>query len=303
MTSNRKERVAVWMITWNHSAYIREAIESVLAQECDFDFHLYIGVDKSDDDTLEICLEYQRHNPETITVLTESRRIGAPANSIKLYKTCLESGAEYMALLEGDDYWTDPHKLKKQVTVLDRDSSISVVCSSYWIEKSGEREIVPNIHAGEADSITFTKHENMTAWFTKTCTSVIRVSALPYSCISRYKKVFDYHLMYEALRNGNGVYLKYPTAFYRIHSGGIWAQRPAIEKTLGTYRIYRELAIFYPDDQIVTGQYWRIIRDYLISSSENNNKFTLAVISAPLHFFLLTGKLLQTFQLYRYLLR
>jgi glycosyltransferase involved in cell wall biosynthesis len=294
--------VAVWMITYNHSLYVGEAIESVLRQKCNFRVHIFIGVDLCSDNTLEICLDYQNRFPERITVLPTHEKLGPSRNAIRVYNACIESGADYMALLEGDDYWTDEHKLEKQIEVLDNDKLISVVCSSYWMEKDGKKIITALNDNDEKESYIFKNIENMSVWFTKTCTSVIRVSSLPYSCVSKYKCVFDYHVMYEALRNGNGVYLKYPTAFYRIHTGGIWSQRPVTEKTRMTYLIYRQLADFHPDDHFVIEQYKRKLRDYLKSFSETGYTITMDAVIAPIHFFLLTRRFVQALRLYKHLI-
>lgn len=110
--------VAVWMVTYNHEAYIAQAIEGVLLQQTDFTVKLFIGDDASTDATAKICKVYQEKYPHRISLLTHPVNIGNVQNAKSVYEACLASGAAYIAMCEGDDYWTDPLKLQKQVNLL-----------------------------------------------------------------------------------------------------------------------------------------------------------------------------------------
>lgn len=111
--------VAVYMICYNCEAYIAQAIEGVLMQQTDFGVQLFIGDDASTDGTANICRSYQEKYPERIQLLLHPRNMGAVNNAKAVYEACLNSGASYIAMCEGDDYWTDPLKLQKQVTLLE----------------------------------------------------------------------------------------------------------------------------------------------------------------------------------------
>lgn len=116
--------VSVHMITYNHGPYIRAAIEGVLMQQADFEYELVIGEDCSTDDTREICFEYQRRFPERIRVLWSERNLRWVGGNV--LRTALRCRGEYVAFCEGDDYWTDPRKLQKQVDALRRNPSVGV---------------------------------------------------------------------------------------------------------------------------------------------------------------------------------
>lgn len=112
--------VSVNMITYNHERYIRQAIEGVLMQKTDFEFELVIGEDCSTDKTREICFEYQRKYPDRIRVLWSSQNLFRnphPAGG-NLTRNNVRCRGEFIAYCEGDDFWTDPFKLQKQVDVL-----------------------------------------------------------------------------------------------------------------------------------------------------------------------------------------
>ena len=127
MQSENKLKVAVYMITYNHESYIAKAIDSVLMQETNFDFHIFIGEDCSTDNTAKVCKDYANKYPDKITLYSHKVNVGPTLNGQVIYKACFESGAKYIAMLEGDDYWTDPLKLQKQVDFLE-DNESCVMC-------------------------------------------------------------------------------------------------------------------------------------------------------------------------------
>ena len=111
--------VAVYMICYNCDAYIAQAIEGVLMQQTDFRVILFIGDDASTDSTASICKSYQAQYPDRIELILHEKNVGAVQNAQSVYKACMASGAAYIAMCEGDDYWTDAHKLQKQVDLLE----------------------------------------------------------------------------------------------------------------------------------------------------------------------------------------
>lgn len=107
--------VSVHVLTYNHEPWIAQAIESVVCQTCDFPFEVIIGEDGSSDGTRAVCLAYQRKYPGIIRVLFSEQNVGVRKNSFRVLQ---RARGEYLALLEGDDYWVDTHKLQKQVQVM-----------------------------------------------------------------------------------------------------------------------------------------------------------------------------------------
>ena len=105
-------KVSVAMITYNHEAFIAQAIESVLMQRTDFAVELVIGEDCSTDSTRAVVREYGERYPYRVRTLLPERNLGMIPNLVTTLKAC---NGQYIALLEGDDYWIDSHKLQKQV--------------------------------------------------------------------------------------------------------------------------------------------------------------------------------------------
>lgn len=112
----RQPAVSVLMLAYNHSHYIEQAVESVMAQQCDFEFEILIGEDHSTDDTRAICEALQQKHPGHIRLIVAERNVGITANFLRLVS---RARGKYSAFLEGDDYWTVPDKLQLQVDLME----------------------------------------------------------------------------------------------------------------------------------------------------------------------------------------
>lgn len=133
--------VSVHMITYNHEPYIRQAIEGVMMQQTDFEFELVIGEDCSKDKTREVCFEYQRKYPDKIRVLWWHENVfKLGGNGTRVSSHCR---GEFIAFCEGDDYWTDPLKLQKQVNAMRANPTVTLCfCNAVyrWDWRDYERE-------------------------------------------------------------------------------------------------------------------------------------------------------------------
>jgi len=127
-SSVKEPLVSVKMITYNHAPYIGQAIEGVVGQKTTFPFELVIGEDCSTDGTREIVFEYQKKFPDIIRVITSEKNVGGKQNSRRVTKAC---EGKYIAWCEGDDFWHNPYKLKKQVDYLETHPECGLVYSSF----------------------------------------------------------------------------------------------------------------------------------------------------------------------------
>ena len=123
---DEKPLVSVILIAYNQRRYIRQAIESVLAQETSFSYELLIGDDASDDGTGGIVAEYAQAYPDRVRAFIRPENLGAARNAVLLLQ---QARGEFIASLEGDDYWIDPQKLEKQAAFL-RESPGFIGCTS-----------------------------------------------------------------------------------------------------------------------------------------------------------------------------
>ena len=116
--------VSVAMLAYKHEPFIRRAIEGVMMQQTDFEFELVVGEDGSPDKTREICFELQKRHPDKIRVLWWHENISKfGGNGRRVRSHCR---GEFIALCEGDDYWTDPLKLQKQVDAMRKNPNVGL---------------------------------------------------------------------------------------------------------------------------------------------------------------------------------
>ena len=110
--------VSVCMITYGHEKYVRQSIESILMQKTDFDFELIISNDCSPDNTDQVIKDMINHHKRSklIKYVNQEENLGMYDNFMF---TINSAKSKYIAFCEGDDYWTDPMKLQKQVDFLE----------------------------------------------------------------------------------------------------------------------------------------------------------------------------------------
>jgi glycosyltransferase involved in cell wall biosynthesis len=116
--------VSVALVAFNHKQYINQSLESILAQETNFPYEIVISDDCSTDGTTDILRDYQVRYPKKIRLILAKRNLWKALPDMATSPTCNIAilGAcrgKYIAICEGDDYWTDPLKLQKQVDFLE----------------------------------------------------------------------------------------------------------------------------------------------------------------------------------------
>lgn len=111
-------KVSVIVHTYNHENFIRQTLDSILNQQVNFEFEVIVGDDASPDSTPRIIQEYQQKFPNIIKSLLHSRNLGGYGKGNTLATLAVCQG-KYIAAMDGDDYWTNPLKLQKQVDFLD----------------------------------------------------------------------------------------------------------------------------------------------------------------------------------------
>ena len=122
--------------TYNHEKYVIQAIESILSQNTKYLYRIIIGEDKSTDHTREIIQQYYKEHSDKIALVLWKTNVGAVKNIYQLEKIC---NAKYIAFLEGDDYWTDPLKLEKQIRFLEQhDDFIGTAHNVRCVDEKGK---------------------------------------------------------------------------------------------------------------------------------------------------------------------
>ncbi len=222
--------LSVVMVTYNHEKYIAQAIESVLMQDTSFGFHLLIGDDKSTDNTLQICQTYESKYPDKITLIKRDKNIGMINNIKNTFENAFKSGVKYIAVLEGDDYWTDEHKLQKQVDFLEnnKDFSLCITNAKIFSEKKGtlteffhkDFRDVPN-HESSLEDLLYIN-------FVPNLTSVFRNKiSLPKWFEKVYPGDWQMHLL--SAKKGKIGFINEYTAVYRHHDKAVSSANSPID--------------------------------------------------------------------------
>ena len=250
--------VSVCLITYNHGKYIRQAIDSILMQEVNFPWEIIIADDASSDQTQKIIREYHQKYPDLIKPNLRKNNIGAGSNFIELIGS---AKGKFIAYLEGDDYWTDPFKLQKQVGFLEGNPSFSLVAGGYTCKRENTEEDVLigdsslfnqiNEYGFEFELDVFNK-----MWVFKTLTIVFRNNLDFVKLTTKYNYFRDAHLFYHILKNGKGFYFQKVFGVYNIHEGGVHSLIGEIQQAKIAYKVYRELYFNNDKDHILREKYF-----------------------------------------------
>lgn len=223
-----KPVISVMMLVYNHEIFIREALDSILMQITDLPYEIVIGDDASQDNTALILEEYRSKYPEIIRVISHPKNIGAMNNHKQTMQACR---GEFVAICEGDDYWSDRHKLKKQHALLDSVPELSFVCHrvDYYYQK--EKRMEP----WGAEYFTpgqlyrkITIDTLFEPYLVKTVSVMYRASALNNEVAVKQDFFKDLFLFAMLLANGEAWFVNENMAVYRIHDQGIWSGQGSV---------------------------------------------------------------------------
>lgn len=217
--------VSVCMITYNHELFVKQAIEGVLMQKVNFPIELVIGEDSSTDSTQKICEDYAQKYRGIIKLLPSEKNLGMMPNFISTLQACT---GKYIALCEGDDYWTDPYKLQQQVDFLELNPDYALCFHDVMILKDGELldDYITRRVPEETDILELTKGNYLHT------SSVVFKNGLFGNLPEQFLKapVGDYFLHMLNARYGKIKKIRKVMAVYRTHPGSIHSNKPQSQK-------------------------------------------------------------------------
>lgn len=223
-TTNSSPSVSICIPCYNHAAYISKCLESVLNQETDFEYEILLGEDDSSDETREICIDYATKYPEKIRLFLHDRSNvikinGAPTGRFNFLYSISKAKGHYIALCDGDDYWTDPYKLQKQFDFLEKNRDYSLVHHPVqYVNDKGKainqkRKIFP-LNSTE-DLAKFNS--------IMTCSVLFRSDLLTLPKWFASILMGDWVIWLLLSQKGKIHKMEESMACYRIHQGGIWS--------------------------------------------------------------------------------
>lgn len=231
--------VSVLVMTYNHAEFIRQALDSVLMQETSFPYEVLISEDCSTDGTRTIVLDYHRRHPGCIRLLLSERNI---RNNTVVTRGIEAARGQYVALLDGDDYWTSPHKLQKQVDFLESHPDCTLCFhNATVIDEDGAR---PPWNWTPADHPEIATLADL--WmgnFIATCSTMFRRGVFG-EVPEWYTDLFpitDWPLHLLNAEQGEIGYLNEVMGVYRYHSRGLYSPLSEARKLETTLALYRTL--------------------------------------------------------------
>jgi len=219
--------VSISCITFNHKDYIRQAIDGFLMQKTNFTFEVLIHDDASTDGTEEIIREYEAKYPEIIKPLYEKEnqwtkgRIGSAVFNFP------RAQGKYIALCEGDDYWTDPLKLQKQVDFLEGNPDYALCFHPVKIWDEEKQKLIDDYLTREVPETTDI-YELAKGNYIHTPSVVFRSKTIKNLPDELFKSpVGDYFLHMLSAEYGKIKKLPNTMAVYRVSNSGVWSLQTA----------------------------------------------------------------------------
>jgi glycosyltransferase involved in cell wall biosynthesis len=190
-SSNMACLVSIVVITYNHEKYIRKCLDSILMQDVDFSFEIIISDDFSPDRTAQIITEYQKKYPDIIKPNLRTINVGATKNQYDCFTRCT---GDYIAILDGDDFWTDKRKLKNQTDFL-KNNDTFIACTQRYSVVDENNNVTQDVYygPGRPESGEYTLNDfKKYIYYGHPGTLVFRNIFL--------KPVYDYSIIYKADR-------------------------------------------------------------------------------------------------------
>jgi len=239
-------RASVFVLTHDHVEWIGQALDSALAQEAPFAYELLVADDFSTDGTRDKVLEYAERHPDRIRTLLPDRNLGIAGIWLQAARQCR---GEYVAILEGDDFWTSPDKLAKQIQLLDRNPGWSTCFHRATLFfDDGSRPSRPATPGFAKD--VFDLDDILRSCFIPFLTVAFRRDVLANvpEWLFEYRW-FDWLFHIWCAQRGSIGFLDEDMASYRVHGAGNWSARSRLDQLEEDLRVYERLAGELPDRQ------------------------------------------------------
>lgn len=221
-------QVSVCVQTYQHSQFIKDCLESILMQKHNFTYEILIGEDASTDGTRNICKEYADRYPDKIRLFLHHREnniciLGTPTGRFNQLYNFYSARGEFIAICDGDDYWTDPEKLQKQFDFMTQNDRYAICGHDAYIING--TKVVTESKLPEALKRDFNSVEVQKGIFILSLSAFFKnVGQYPPECLRVIN--FDTLIFTYLGKFGAYKYMDYiKPAAYRQHQGGIWSSK------------------------------------------------------------------------------
>lgn len=235
--------VSVCMTTYNQDKYIAEAIESVLAQKTSYAIQLVIGEDHSTDKTLGICQHFAALYPN-ILLLHQPRNLGLARNLALTWKECK---GQYIAMLEGDDFWYSPYKLQRQAELMEQHKEYSMCFTTANVKDEADPDNHREFPYRKSRKISLNLSNIIRHNLLANCSVMYRgglVPQLPSWMLELPYLDLALHCLHS--QYGDIGYIPEHMAIYRLHKDSSFECKSLVEKVRISTEVYAALAQHLP---------------------------------------------------------
>lgn len=274
-----KIKVSACIITYNQEQFIRECLDGALRQQTDFSYEIVIGDDCSTDNTLAICKEYAAKYPDLIRLIPRKKNLGMSGNWTSTIQECQ---GEYIALCEGDDYWTDPLKLQKQVSFLEQNPDYVLTFHPVAILNS-ENKIINDFLTKVPETYETIEALARFGNYIHTPSVVFRnvVKDFPYEF--RLSPIVDYFLYLMLAEHGKLKFLEDKMCVYR-HGVGVFSGESLLNIVKNNLRLFACLFSYCQNPSIKGILYERYLKAMESLDKSINSQYDAFFISGHVFF-------------------
>ena len=278
MVHNRNTLVSICSLSFNHEKYIDQTINGFLMQKTNFDFEIIIHDDASTDATQDIIKRHQKKHPEIIKPIFQTKNQYSKGIKPIFEYVFPKVQSKYIALCEGDDYWTDPLKLQKQVDFLEENEEYSL-CFTRFKTKNEVSELIEDDKNGHyfndaGNNIEFNFEKFYKGWHIGTQTVVFKNFSEIIESLTRYKIPRDVHLYTELLKHGRGACLADFCAVYRLTGKGVHTSISKKNQVRTGAMVYEDIFKQNKDIYMLELKYRRFFKKYLRQLASDRKVFS-----------------------------
>ena len=222
--------VSICCLTYNHAPFIRNCLDGFMAQQTDFPIEILVHDDASTDGTDVIVREYAEKYPEIIFPLfeEENQYSRGYAGKMDIEFNYSRARGKYIAYCEGDDYWTDPFKLQRQVDYMELhpDYSVCFHRCKRLDNRTGKmyNDDCWHVLSQGQEGVDITVEMFFKSWITQPLTMVFRRDKFDFCWQKQYHYYRDMHEIYHLLGAGKGYLFSFNSGVYNMHSSGIFGK-------------------------------------------------------------------------------
>ena len=221
--------LTVVLVTYNHERYIRQALDGLVMQRVPFDIEIVVADDGSTDETREIIREYmQRVSGFNVRFLDWSQNLGVTRNYRRAFLAC---STEYVAVLEGDDYWVNPDKLAIQLEYLDKHRECVACANNYFVYYEDKLQFTARAAINEDSSYADARsliHDNLIGNFSTCMYRSAALRTIPPQVFET--RSYDWIVNICLSRYGLIGFLHQAMSVYRVHGNGAWSMMTDVER-------------------------------------------------------------------------